>query len=480
MPVGVCAQAAAIARPRTAVSAIAASTEQHARQRGGGSSPTLCPAMTTSPSGRPGPGQRAELAGDEQAHRDDERLGHRGVLDRLGVAGRAERQEVGVGDRAGPAEEGFGSGEFEPVGEHSGFLRTLSGGEDGQHPFTVPVIIGAWGRRAARKHTADLCEETSKIDALEAGSGPFRWWGPHVPPTRAVSARASGPVQPGERQGDLQRPAAARIGGRQPGQLGGPLQPVPDGVRVHEDRPCAGLQVAPAVEHRAHRLQHLATRGLQGRATFSCSAARASGSPSSARSASRASAATGRGASGQAPAARSPASAAAADSPAWPSPSTTGPVTTGPAPNSSLTRVGDRPQVVVDRPRTTTSWSACTPTSTSLRSDRAARRTAACGSSTPAGVAPTTTTTGVHRRPAEGRRPAGQLLGPLPAHEGVDDQRLQPGVPGAAVLGEARVHVRGGEGDLAAELEDGDVQRLLVAGLGDRGDVVLEHLDGRP
>ena len=103
---------------------------------------------------------------------------------------------------------------------------------------------------------------------------------------------------------------------------------------------------------------------------------------------------TGRGASGQAGAARSPASAAAADSPAWPRPSTTGPVTTGPGPKWSLIRAATSVSSS-SRPRTTTSWSACTPTRTSLRSDRAVRRTAACGSSTPPGVAPTTTTTGV-------------------------------------------------------------------------------------
>ena len=85
---------------------------------------------------------------------------------------------------------------------------------------------------------------------------------------------------------------------------------------------------------------------------------------------------------------------------------------------------------------------------------------------------------GVIVGPAQRGGPAGQLVGPLAAHEGVDDQGLQPGVPGAAVLGEAGVDVRGGEGDLAAELEDGDVQRVLVAGLGDRGDVVLEDVDG--
>ena len=153
MPVGVCAQAAAIARPRTAVSAIAASTRQHAGERGGGELADAVPGDddVAVRRRRPGLGQRAELAGDEQAHRDDQRLGDRGVLDRLGVAGGAEGQQVGVGDRAGPAEEGFGAGELEPVGEHSGFLRTLSGGEDGQHPFTVPVIIGRVGPQSGTK-----------------------------------------------------------------------------------------------------------------------------------------------------------------------------------------------------------------------------------------------------------------------------------------------------------------------------------------
>ena len=61
------------------------------------------------------------------------------------------RQEIGAGDGAGPPEEGFRTGEFQPVGEHSGFLRALSGGEDGQHLFTVPVMTGRPGVASGTK-----------------------------------------------------------------------------------------------------------------------------------------------------------------------------------------------------------------------------------------------------------------------------------------------------------------------------------------
>ena len=150
MPVGVCAQAAAIARPRTAVSAIAASTDSTPASAAAVSSPTLCPAMTTS---RPACGVCATGPGRPPSSRATKRLiattsGWVTAVSLIASAspGGAEGQEVGVGDGPGPAEERFRAGEVEPVGEHSGFLRTLSGGEDGQHLFTVPVIFV---RRAA-------------------------------------------------------------------------------------------------------------------------------------------------------------------------------------------------------------------------------------------------------------------------------------------------------------------------------------------
>ncbi len=80
--------------------------------------------------------------------------------------------------------------------------------------------------------------------------------------------------------------------------------------------------------------------------------------------------------------------------------------------------------------------------------------------------------------PAQRRGPAGQLVGALAAHEGVDDQGLEPGVPGAAVLRVAGVDVRGREGDLAAVLQHGQPQHVGLAGLGDLGDPVLHDLDG--
>ena len=117
-----------MARPRAAVSAIASSTVSTPARAAAVSSPTLCPVMTTSPSAvRPGPGQAAQLAGDEEAHRDDEGLGDRGVLDRLGVAGRAEGQEVGAGDGAGPSEEGSAPGSSSQSVSIPGFCAPCPG-----------------------------------------------------------------------------------------------------------------------------------------------------------------------------------------------------------------------------------------------------------------------------------------------------------------------------------------------------------------
>ena len=137
MPVGVGAQAAAIARPRTAVSAIAASTLSTPASAAAVSSPTLCPAMTTS---RPACGVCATGPGRPPSSRATNRLiattsGWVTAVSLIASASPvgAEGEQVGVGDGAGPAEEGLGAGELEPVGEHSGLLGTLSGGEDGEH-----------------------------------------------------------------------------------------------------------------------------------------------------------------------------------------------------------------------------------------------------------------------------------------------------------------------------------------------------------
>ena len=68
----------------------------------------------------------------------------------------------------------------------------------------------------------------------------------------------------------------------------------------------------------------------------------------------------------------------------------------------------------------------------------------------------------------------------LGAEHAVDDQRLEPGVPGAAHLGGPGVDLRGGERDLAGVADDRVAHRGRV-GVADRlGDVLLDHLDGQP
>ena len=53
-------------------------------------------------------------------------------------------------------------------------------------------------------------------------------------------------------------------------------------------------------------------------------------------------------------------------------------------------------------------------------------------------------------RPAEHRIPERRAgLAVVAADQAVDDQRFEPGVPGAAHLGGGRVDLRGGEGELA-------------------------------
>ena len=171
MPVGVCAQARGHRPAADGGERDRRLDRQHPGQRGGGELADAVPGdddVASAAGALTGPGSAPSSRATNRLIATTQRLGDRGVLDRLGVTGGAEGQEVGVGDGAGPAEEGFGSGEVEPVGEHSGFLRTLSGGEDGQHPLTVPVIFVARGRRAARKDTADLCREPTK------SGGPWR------------------------------------------------------------------------------------------------------------------------------------------------------------------------------------------------------------------------------------------------------------------------------------------------------------------
>ena len=80
-------------------------------------------------------------------------------------------------------------------------------------------------------------------------------------------------------------------------------------------------------------------------------------------------------------------------------------------------------------------------------------------------------------RPAEGGGPGEVVVADVAADQGVGEQRLEAGVPGAAHLGGLRVDLGCGEGDLAGEDEDGLAQLGLVAWLGELGGVLLDDLD---
>ncbi|SIK16772.1 Uncharacterised protein [Mycobacteroides abscessus subsp. abscessus] len=84
---------------------------------------------------------------------------------------------------------------------------------------------------------------------------------------------------------------------------------------------------------------------------------------------------------------------------------------------------------------------------------------------------------GLLRLPAEGRSAAGEFVDGVPADEGVDDHRLESGVPASAGLRGPGVDVGGGEGDLAGVDEHGLPQRRLFGGAGDVGHPLLDDLD---
>ncbi len=248
---------------------------------------------------------------------------------------------------------------------------------------------------------------------------------------------------------------------------------------MDEQLPGGALQHPAGGEEGVQGLQQLAAGPVQRcRRRPGAGCRRASGSPASARSGSRSRAATGRGAPGQACAARKPAIAARADSVASSSRGTAGPTTTGPSPNAassfSVTASGSAAP-----PSTTTSRSPCTPPSTSTPIRRAARYTVC----TTAAASPPGERAHRHRhrrrvRPAQRGGPAGQHVRGVAAQQRVDQQGLQPGVPGAAGLGGAGVDPGGGEGDLAGVGEHRLPQVRLLAGGGQVRDLLLDHVDG--
>ena len=218
----------------------------------------------------------------------------------------------------------------------------------------------------------------------------------------------------------------------------------------------------------------------------------AAGSPASARSGSRSSAATGRGAAGQPRAARSPDSASRALACAAARSAAGGPTTTGPGPNACTISASSIRRRRAALPASgsdssTISRLPCTPTST----ERPARPASTRSSGQPLGGRVRGRAADHHRAPPRpGPSPARRPGRPgrrrrrrrrRAAHHGVDDQRLEPGVPGAAGLGGAGVHGGGGEGDLAAEPQhalDQGASLGLVGG--QRREVLLEHVGGDP
>ena len=256
---------------------------------------------------------------------------------------------------------------------------------------------------------------------------------------------------------DLQDQQIPRLPRIPAGQVGDPVQPVADGVGVHEQVPRGRLQRAAGGQVGLDGGQQRATaRRPAARYTAARSRAAARWSPPSTRSASRSSASMVAGRTGQAAATSSPASASAAETTASRRPAPGRPRTTGPSPNkASISGPGGSLPA-----STSTSRSPCTP-------DIAARPTAIG----PVGdrgdrVGPVTG----RRRPGDDQGvgggvpvqrggPGGQRPEVLAADDAVDDRGLDPGIPGAAGLGGGGVDRGGGEGHLPAVPQQRIAQR---------------------
>ena len=121
--------------------------------------------------GGDGAGGDVQRAGGQQRGRDDQRLGDGGVLDLVRPGGGAQPDEVQVM----PLRHGRGSSASRPDRanwlEHSGFLRSLSGSDDGQHGFsqTRAAPLGAGGRHQVLRM---FC----RILTIKSGSSAKRSW----------------------------------------------------------------------------------------------------------------------------------------------------------------------------------------------------------------------------------------------------------------------------------------------------------------
>ena len=229
---------------------------------------------------------------------------------------------------------------------------------------------------------------------------------------------------------------------------------------MHEQGPGGGLQRPAALEERGDGVEQDAAGLGQRPVDVARSAARGPRRrrTAPARAAGRA-ASTGRGAPARPATARRPASAAARRRAAAPgrrrsarSPPArrrTRRAAAGAPPSGRRRRRARRP-----------AGRRGTPASTSSPARRAARWTASSDllAGRPSGPCRR------RRRPASSAPSRARLArdssvsSASPRSSDVDDQRLEPGVPGAALLGGPRVDLRGGEGDLAAVAQHGLAQ----------------------
>ena len=258
--------------------------------------------------------------------------------------------------------------------------------------------------------------------------------------------------------------ASRGVGELVAGEVGDLAQAVAHRVGVNEQHPRRALQASR--RSRGRPPPSPAARAAAGRQRAPDAVEQQGAGPARRRRgrarASRSSAATGRGASGQAvrrtsarPAPRGPSgrrrTGGARSDPRRPARLRSSRPARGPTPCASSTcRRG-----CTTRRRPCTATSASTPTRSAARRSPSTTPAATAG----AGCCPATkATVGASPQPERARPRLHRVVG-LAAQHGVDDERLEAGVPGAAGLGGAGVDLGGGEGDLAGEAQHRLAQR---------------------
>ena len=445
------AAASAIARPRSRTSTMACSAEMTPVPAAAVISPTLCPAP------RRRRGTRRRGAGRSPARRPGRR--------RPAAAGR--RRCRGWSRRRPRCRSGPGPGRRR---------RTAS---------------AAGPRSAAARARARGSRASGRLDRARRWRAPAQPFGPSAdargaePDERTARSLegsykpvgSSGVGQPAEGQRDPQGEGLPGVRRGVAADLGDPAQPVPHGVGVHEQRPRGGLQRRGLLEEGRQR-----SRAGRSRSTAAAGRSPAPAAPGPARRRRAPARAAGRrpapgGARPARPARRSsPATAAAALSPAASRSGTAGPTTTGPGPNCGDQQPGgpDRVDVAAEDGDQPVALHA----GEDVEVGRAGHPPDLVDHRFRLGVrrVPDHDDHRVVAAPAQRRGPGPQRVVGLAAQQGVDDQGLQPGVPGAAGLGRLGVDLGGGEGDLAGVAQHRLADDVLVAG-GDLLDLLLDHGD---